>query len=290
MLLIHNGAIGGRELIVQVCNALTLYKPYTKQGAFRRKIFLLDMTDEHVNNQMSLLINILCQRCQWGMCEFGGGEIIKANNGNVIRHAVVKMIQRLDQLSGYTVGCTEECGGCVRTLKQILQHSGIVDIGGGGEDEIICQSDVISGQPFSETLQTMLINVALIDAVGDEGEAFMSHLCKIVTGQLPAGNIVHTNMVSAGNAKIAIGKDGGHCCEGLDVLQMTGEGTTEDCTGDIPAAQVCHDVPIIVGGADQREIAVPVKLNCQSTYIFGGVGIAKNVFVGDGLDNNGDDS
>ena len=105
----------------QFCDALPFHQPHAKEGAFGRQIFLLDMTDEHVNNQMSLLINILCQRCQWRMCEFGGRKIVEADNGNIIRHAIVEMVQRLYQLSGYTVGCAKEGGGRIGPLEQALQ-------------------------------------------------------------------------------------------------------------------------------------------------------------------------
>ena len=108
-------------LTVQVSNALTFNEPNAKQGAFRGELLLLDMADEHIDDQMGLLINILSKRCQRGMGKLGSWEVIEADHGDVIRHAIVEMIQRLDELSGNTVGGAEECGRRIGTLQQVLQ-------------------------------------------------------------------------------------------------------------------------------------------------------------------------
>ena len=244
------------------------------------------MAQQHVHHQAGLLVDVLGQGGEGRLGDLRQGQVVEAQNGDVLRHPEALGAEQLHQLGGDPVRCAEDGGGRARLPQELRQLPGVFRRNGLGQDEAVLQGDAVGGQPCPEALQPVLIHIAVLQAVAQEGHAPVTHPRQIIPGHLTAGIVVHAHVVHPGDAEVAVGQHGGDGLQGVDVLQVAAEGAAEDGARHVPAPQIRLHVPVIVGEADQGIIAAAVQLHGQRAHVFRGIGVAEDVLVLAGLDDH----
>ena len=93
------------------CDTFPLDDSDAQQYALGRLLTVLNVTDQHIGNRFGFCRNVLADGGETGRAVRGEGEIVKSQDGNILRNAEAELAEPLDQDGGSDVGTAEKCRG-----------------------------------------------------------------------------------------------------------------------------------------------------------------------------------
>ena len=240
---------------------------------------VLDVADQHVNGHLRLCVRILSDSRQPRRNQGAQRQVVKAHNGQVLRHAQPEFAGHPDQPGCGKVGAAEEGGRLLRRTEHGREPVPVSLQVPGGNHPGLGHLNAAGRKALPKPLQALLVYVAVGIGVGHKADAPVPHVGQVFPRNAPANFIGQCHVARTGQVEVAVGQHGGNAGQRGDIPQIADEGAGDHHPCRVPAPDILLDGPVVVGYANQRRVITLVQVHHQRAEIGSVKGIQEDVLV-----------